>query len=762
MSGIPTPSPLQTPYTPLPQGVEAQALPALKKTMLPLPLAKKKSPPPLKLSPSEHSSKRNWSVLGIEAFGAAAVAASVLGYGLANRQSGVKNGVWLVNTFGGLGTGTGGFSIQDATTNLMTAINSGVRIFYAFLTHQHMYETTGYEVLNRVGTVQMVRLIKDEEKSPFSLARLGLDALMKPRQVVRENDLRAKGLLQWLDVNWQNSVKNRIQKVAGLNTPFEIMVKGMDKAPAKPGDLRHHVVNAHEKKLTLQAAEGAIFKRLIETETLLKNHEAAQQAFEAARQTPSNTAALQKAYHQLATAQYELNLIEHPRQSQFWRGQQARHAYDTALRQAGVTPQHKNEPLPLAVKNLHHVLDNQIFNTDGPPPHLPKGEAYVDWKHLLAKEAKKTTEQEYQSLRHELKLNYVKGEVLKVFKSLLVDNDGKPTIPKNIGQKIDEVLFPYMKEATKYYNCAYFRAAKPDKPQAYHMNMLSDKYMQELCNNLVLQAGHITHVGKRNTPKEHKQFEKQATEMIGSWVENAHETYNLLANHFTNDAAVRVSNDLETSIGQYVDKRQNNPTEQLGYHISRTFQQGRYLERNTTTGKRELAGPHYELMNKAFHLNERLEDLDKYRNNRNIKLAAQIGFQTALSAFILGNVLFFVVYNSFARLDPDYQGEGTPMLANAIAKLKSIFSGGANTAVTPVPPTPLEAKVDISVNFAKPLRHYGSHFTDASATTEGSTVSGKPLPTTVQPPLPEVRHITKSLPALMPTTRTSRKEDAPQ
>jgi hypothetical protein len=727
--------------------------------------------------------KVNWSLLGIETFLGTTLGSTLVGYAWWRRQSDVLNGVHLH----GLGRlfeskRAGGLSIQDSTTNLMTSINSGVRIFYAWLTRQHAFETTGYEGLNRVGTYQVMRLTKDAERSPLSLARLGLSSLMKSREIIRINDRRNKEpwgirrFMEWVDINWQNHVKNRMQHVAGLNTPFEVMVKGMKEPPKNPGDLKHASIAALRNRLTLQPLEEHIFDAMEQAEGAFKTHDAAQHSFETLLATPGYEASeLHRAYVAYATAQYDVNTTLYPLDTLHWRGERSREAYRRACQHLNVeVPNLSGKPLLLHnalnkvslaeevsrqqanAGNSHlpeftrhpdvsvpaataQVKDNlakepafatatKTENATNNDWHTSLREVPLNWSQALTQVAHREVKQQYELLRHDLKCTYLKKEVKDVFNSLLQDTDGKTSVHKQLPAWIDEVLRPYMREATKYYNPDYFNPHTPSPPQTgRYMHMLSDDYIAKVCKYIILKLPYVTQMGEDTGPKAVKKLKALAGKELDQWLEFTHEVYSDYAKEKMGHSVRAMQKNLSAGISDYVLTREKEPNARLGYYVSQAFQKGRQFNPNTQT----FEGEHFDEVNVIFQLNRRMDDLDQYTRNRNIKLATEIAFQTAVSAFILGNVLFFIVYNTFARLDPDYQGEGKLELAAVLQKARQAMGDKTAAPVASINEKlqkPIEAHVNISVNFKPPLLHYGKHFNaPASASPDAATPVKEPM-----------------------------------
>ena len=71
---------------------------------------------------------------------------------------------------------------------------------------------------------------------------------------------------------------------------------------------------------------------------------------------------------------------------------------------------------------------------------------------------------------------------------------------------------------------------------------------------------------------------------------------------------------------------------------------------NTYSG--ELAG----ILEPAFQLSQRTALLAEYEDHRNAALLSQTITQALFTCFVLGNLLFFIVFNTLARLDVDFKG----------------------------------------------------------------------------------------------------------
>jgi len=62
------------------------------------------------------------------------------------------------------------------------------------------------------------------------------------------------------------------------------------------------------------------------------------------------------------------------------------------------------------------------------------------------------------------------------------------------------------------------------------------------------------------------------------------------------------------------------------------------------------------ILEPAFQLSKRSALLNEYEDHRNKALLVQTITQALFTCFVLGNLLFFVVFNTFARLDADFKG----------------------------------------------------------------------------------------------------------
>lgn len=71
---------------------------------------------------------------------------------------------------------------------------------------------------------------------------------------------------------------------------------------------------------------------------------------------------------------------------------------------------------------------------------------------------------------------------------------------------------------------------------------------------------------------------------------------------------------------------------------------------NTFNG--ELAA----ILEPAFQLSQRTALLNEYEAHRNMALLSQTMTQALFTCFVLGNLLFFIVFNTLARLDVDFKG----------------------------------------------------------------------------------------------------------
>ncbi|MFM7389905.1 MAG: hypothetical protein ACKO34_04695 [Vampirovibrionales bacterium] len=68
----------------------------------------------------------------------------------------------------------------------------------------------------------------------------------------------------------------------------------------------------------------------------------------------------------------------------------------------------------------------------------------------------------------------------------------------------------------------------------------------------------------------------------------------------------------------------------------------------------ELTGELGQPLERLYRLTERKNDLNNFQNNRNKALLAQNAIQTLITCLVIGNALSFIVFNSIARLDADF------------------------------------------------------------------------------------------------------------
>lgn len=76
------------------------------------------------------------------------------------------------------------------------------------------------------------------------------------------------------------------------------------------------------------------------------------------------------------------------------------------------------------------------------------------------------------------------------------------------------------------------------------------------------------------------------------------------------------------------------------------------LSKTGNTFNGELAA----ILEPAFQMSQRTALLNEYETHRNMALLSQTITQALFTCFVLGNLLFFIVFNTLARLDVDFKG----------------------------------------------------------------------------------------------------------
>jgi hypothetical protein len=76
------------------------------------------------------------------------------------------------------------------------------------------------------------------------------------------------------------------------------------------------------------------------------------------------------------------------------------------------------------------------------------------------------------------------------------------------------------------------------------------------------------------------------------------------------------------------------------------------LSKTGNTYNGELAA----VLEPAFQMSQRTALLNEYETHRNMALLSQTITQALFTCFVLGNLLFFIVFNTLARLDVDFKG----------------------------------------------------------------------------------------------------------
>jgi hypothetical protein len=184
------------------------------------------------------------------------------------------------------------------------------------------------------------------------------------------------------------------------------------------------------------------------------------------------------------------------------------------------------------------------------------------------------------------------------------------------------------------------------------------------------------------------------------------EKQNLVLNLFTFKATGIYNGLIEQSIQEYTQAQARSSQElKLGHYLAKAFGQARSLNtqapaNNATATRRLFTGQAFDVLDAGFKLNERIDDIDQYKRNNFIKTMLQVAFQTAVTAFVLSNLLFFIVYNTFSRLDPDYKGQGKIPLNDWVNSFKGLLG---QKEAPEVEKDPVEAHVNVSLNLNEAL-----------------------------------------------------------
>jgi hypothetical protein len=643
-------------------------------------------------------------------------------------------------------------SLVETTSIWMTSINSIARSFFAMLTHQHTFEVIGSEALTRLSTVSLIKAVKGGKKGEepiFSINRWFLNYMMKPKNLTRKIDTSVKESA-WVrfNSNWRNTVGLAIQEMCGLNTPFELMFPHIKEAPSKAGTLVDKEIDAFRKRLTLESTTEDIHTALAKGVEIKKAYTQAKQAFDQALTRPQDAATLTSLYDKLADAQYDYNHhfydLRYKQSNEGtidrWVGRESRHAYETAV-QALTGKKPDATGLSKRTQRLWKALDakNEKRNK---LTLIPLASDKIDWKTELTKLGQAEAQKSIQGLRDVLKAGVMYDLLEAKLETVLLLPDGSKGIPKDMPRRLMDILIPYAKEVTKYarYDSAYIqqvkamKAKQPNIPLPVNLYDISDEGMLQLFKGLVDDLDSLNPAPALVRPREYAMkngfgispekplsddekltlFREKALQRLRDYIIDLKEEQNLTLNQFSSEATQTFNALIESGIHDYMDAQAKSSEElQFDYFLSKRFGEAVALnteksENNQTVSLRPFTGKVFNILDAGFKLNERITDIDQYKRNNLIKSGLQVAFQTAVTAFVLSNVLFFIVYNTFSRLDPDYKGRGKIPLSDWVASIKGTL-GEKTTPEKEKDKTSVEAKVNVSLNLQDPLLKQATH-----------------------------------------------------
>jgi hypothetical protein len=634
-----------------------------------------------------------------------------------------------------------GFSKVDLTSTAMTTIQSVALTFSAFLTHQHAFETFGGEMLKRFFGVSVIKSVKGTKNKSgqypvFSVNRWFLDYMMKPRNLTRKIDtLLSKSAWVRFTSNWRNTVGLAIQDMFGLNTPFEAMFPQIKEIPERAGTLKDVRINAFRERLTLQQSEREILQALEKGIAIRASYTQAQKAFTEALNS-RDVETLRRSYEQFAHVQYDYNhcfydiRYEEPPKGDLidqWIGHDSRNTFISTLKQwTDHAPDIKT--LPPRIQALWKMLDAKNEQANGLKPQ-PLESDVIDWPKELTILGQNEAQKSLQELRDTLKVGYITDLLKAQFEKVLLLEDDTAGVPKDTPERIEKIFLPYLQEVTKYSSydaehLAYVRALQkkyPHLPSPVNLNELEAAGQDRLFLDLV---GDLDSLNPQSTPLHPREsaleqaygikvnkplsteekliaYKKLVHERLDTFVTDLKEKQNLVLNLFTYEATGIYNGLIKQSIQEYTQAQANSSQElKLGYYLAKAFGQARSLNtqpllNNSSATPRLFTGKAFDVLDAGFKLNERIDDIDQYKRNNFIKTMLQVAFQTAVTAFVLSNVLFFIVYNTFSRLDPDYKGQGKIPLNDWVNSFKGFV--GQKEALTPEK-APVEAHVNVSLN----------------------------------------------------------------
>ena len=635
-----------------------------------------------------------------------------------------------------------GRSLVDTTSTWMTTINSAARIFFAMLTHQHLFETVGLEVSTRLSTISLIDAVKGRknketgQESVLSINRWFLNYMMKPKHLTRKIDtsLKESAWVQF-NSNWRNTVGSSIQEMFGLNTPFEIMFPSLKEPPAIAGTMMDIDIDAFRKRLTLENLETDIHNSLRKGVEIKKAYTEAQKAFDLALSNPQDAPTLTAAYEQLASAQYDYNHCFHDIRYQnsaeglkdHWLGRQSRENYEAIFQKiAGRTPD--QNLLSRRTLDLWKKLDAKNEQKNGIQA-IQNHSDEVDWEKQLTRIGKLEAQKSIQALRDDLKAGPLFKPLTNSLDKVLLLEDGTPGIPEDAPRRLMDIFIPYLQEATKYYRyepaflkkVEALQKTQPTIPTPVNLYDLSDEGFEMLFKGLVDDLDSLNPPSPLLRPREEalrKGFKLNTEEPLSNekklalFKEKAHqrisnyldlkEEQNLVLNNFSLEATRVYEDVIQDSVHDYLNAEAKTPQAlKFDYYLAQHLGKARAVDHSPQKPQDPesppslFTGKAFNLLDAGFKLNERIRDIDQYKQNSLIKSAIQVGFQTAVTAFILSNVLFFIVYNSFSRLDADYKGRGKIPLNDWVTSIKGLFGQNAPKEKEK---TPLEAKVNVSIH----------------------------------------------------------------
>lgn len=724
----------------------------------------------------ENRHKKHAQWLALAGTGAFLLGASFWKVAQLHPEEGLRRGVKAMSTpLSRLTLPKGGMSLVDLTSTGMTTINSISRVLFAVQTKQHIFETLGLESLTRVSNVSLIKAVKGEN-SIFSINRWFLSYLMKPKNLTRVIDV-PKNTSLWSAFNshWRNQVGLLIQGVWGLNTPFEIMFPHLKTLPA-PASEEAKVVDAFRKDLTLESTEEAIHLNMLKGAEIMKQYQTHETAFEHALAHENDPQKLIQAYEQLASVQYDYN--HHFFDTRYgktkgtttednWVGRYHKNLFEERLAKLG-HPNLNREALQAKTKRFWLGIEAQKEAQNG--IHLAyKGDPQerIDWEAALIKTGSEASKKHLQQLRHRLKAHILEKPLIEKFNTVLIQPDGSEGIPeKKVTERFaNEILIPYLREAVKYYTYSEadrikLRALKKKQEhllappnlvllQESGFAELVDGFYQDLqvlypsptprnlTKNYLTNELKVQEEKKLSESEKLKQIRQLFKKRIRSYIAEIKESQNLILNEYSHQAHESYHQTIQKAVKGYLQQEKTSPQNaDLGYELAQHLGEARRIQAKDSpmaknVNSTQFEGNAFDLMDAGFKLNQRIADIDQYQKNQMMKSALQVAFQTVVTSFVLSNVLFFVIYNTFARLDPDYQGRGKIPLNDLVEQLKGLI--GIESQAQNKPKKPVEAEVNLSINFQPSLKAFRPE-------------KGTPIKHVLLPPLPKPNPTPKPTP----------------